>query len=303
MRVLVTGAAGFIGKWAVTELSKKGHEVIGTDKLEAPNVVTTDITEMNQVAQLFDKIKPEAVVHLAAISGSTGKNEAEQSLRQPHLNFAVNALGAANICEACRLKGVQSLVYMSSLAVYGRTGPDRLPITESTQISLEHAYATSKYLGELVAQTYASDFGIKVAIFRTPFIVGEGQKERNLLKEFIEAGVANQELLLFGRGAHKRDFIHASDLIDAFSRALVMLNSGHIRNELFVLGNAPMTVYDLAQLVVRVAGRGRVRPGIDSDRTFDQFTDFSKAKEVLGWEPKVSVEEGIRRILAADYGP
>ena len=86
MRVLVTGAAGFIGGWAVNELVRLGHDAIGTDKVTTPGLIPVDVTNFVQIKEVIQQTKPEAIVHLAAISGSTGKNEIEQSLRQAKMN-------------------------------------------------------------------------------------------------------------------------------------------------------------------------------------------------------------------------
>lgn len=298
MKVLVTGAAGFIGGWTVGELRKRGFDVAGTDKVAADGVHRADLTDLAQVSAVFKETKPDAVIHLGAISGSTGKNEVEQSLRQPYLNFHVNALGTANVCEACRVGGVGKLIYMSSFAVYGKTGKDRLPITEETPIALEHAYATSKYMGELAVRAYSEDFKIRSAIFRAPFIVGEGQRERNVVKEFVESVLGDKELVIFGEGKHVREFIHPSDLADAYARALAGLDGFGSMNEVFVLGNSPVAIKDLAAQVIKQAGKGTIKHLHQSvDRTFDQYSDYSKAKRLLGWSPKLQIESIIEKFL------
>ena len=109
MRVLVTGAAGFIGGWAVNELTRLGHDVIGTDKVTKPGLIQADITNFVQIREVIQQTNLEAIVHLATISGSTGKNEIEQSLRQAKTNFEVNSQGTVHICEACRLLNVRKL--------------------------------------------------------------------------------------------------------------------------------------------------------------------------------------------------
>jgi nucleoside-diphosphate-sugar epimerase len=301
LKILVTGAAGFVGRWTVSELSKE-HQVIGTDKMALTGSIQADITNFEQVDTLFKKVRPDAVIHLAAISGSTGKNEIEQSLRQAHLNFLTNAQGTVNICEACRLNGVRRLIYMSSFAVYGRTGRDRLPITPSTPVSLEHAYATSKYMGELAVRTYSSDFGIKSAVFRAPFVAGEHQNERNVLLEFIESAVLGQDLIIYGKGEHVREFLHPIDLVAAFDSAFVHMDDFREPCETFVVGNSPIKIKELAELVVNIVGNGNVKRLEQAvDRAFDQFSDYSKTTQFLGWHPKINVEEIIRRILNSDY--
>lgn len=302
MRVLVTGAAGFIGSWTASILLERGHEVIGTDLLEANGVKKTDITNFEALNELVAKEKPEAVIHLAAVSGSTGKNEIEQSLRQAYQNFRVNTLGTVNICEASRRNGVKKLVYMSTFAVYGRTGPERLPITPETPVSLEHAYAHSKYAGELGVRNYSADFGVKSVIFRTPFIVGERQRERNAVREFIETAMDDGELVVFGEGHHVREFIHPSDLVDAFNRALIRMDGFEDPSELIVLGNDPISMRELANETIRTVGQGKLKFIPDSGgRAFDQYADYAKAKELLGWHPGLSVKQILARIVANDY--
>ena len=301
MNVLVTGGAGFIGSWTVAEFSKKGYNVIATDKVVGPGIIQTDITDLEQLLRLFEQAKPDAVIHLAAISGTTGKNEAEQSLRQPHLNFRVNVLGTANVCEACRTHGVRKLIYMSSFAVYGRTEQDRLPITEKTPTSAEHAYATSKLAGEEVVGTYSRDFGIKSAIFRAPFIVGEHQKEKNVLREFVECAESGKSLVIHGDGKHVREFVHPIDLADAFAKALSFLD-GDVVSELFVVGNTGIAIRDLASKVVGHVGKGRIEHlQSTTARTFDQYCDHSKATSLLGWHSRLSTDDIIDKIIASEY--
>ena len=300
MKILVTGAAGFIGRWTWSELSKS-YQVIATDKVAVTGCIQADITNFDQVNTLLKEVRPDAVIHLAAISGSTGKNEIEQSLRQGHLNFLTNAQGTVNICEACRLNGVKRLIYMSSFAVYGRTGKDRLPITPSTPVSLEHAYATSKYMGELAVRTYSNDFGIKSVVFRAPFVAGEHQNERNVLLEFIQSAVLGQGLTIYGKGEHVREFLHPIDLVAAFDSALARMDDFE-PSETFVVGNSPIKMKELAQLVVNMVGRGNVRHIEQAgDRAFNQHSDYSKTSHFLGWHPEIGVEEIIERILKSDF--
>jgi UDP-glucose 4-epimerase len=299
VRILVTGAAGFVGSWALAELGRRGYNPVGTDKTLAPDIIQCDITNLESVIQLFERVRPAAVVHLAAISGSTGKNEAEQSMRQPQENFNVNVIGTANICEASRKTGVRSIVYMSTFALYGRTMKDRLPITPSTPPALQHAYANSKYMGELVVRTYSEDFGLKAIVFRAPFVSGERQRERSVLMEFIESAIQDKDLVIFGKGEHVREFVHPVDVADAFARALTYLEGSNGLCDTFVLGNTPIKIKDLAQLVIQKVGKGRVKYIEQAvDRAFDQYSDYSKTTEVLGWRPTITVPQIIDRIIA-----
>lgn len=298
----MTGASGFIGSWVMQNLP--GHSVFGLDRNPSSDsrVRSVDLTSLAGVTGLFEEVRPEAVIHLGAVTGATGENEIEQSMRQAYTNFSVNTLGTANVCEAARVTGVRRLIYASSFATYGRTGRDRLPITESTPVELHHAYANSKYAGELVVNTYAQDFGIRAAAFRLPFIVGERQKEKNALREFINAAEAGGELLVFGDGSQLRTFLHVQDLVRAFDRALDRLSTAAVtakNPEPFVLGSPPVSMESLARMVISHVGSGTVKY-VESTRAFSQYSDYTKAREFLGWYPSVSTTEIVRRMVAAD---
>jgi UDP-glucose 4-epimerase len=298
MKVLVTGAAGFIGTWTTSQLVKEGHEVTATDLAPKPGVVQIDITQLDEVNDLVKQVKPDAVIHLAAISGSTGQNEIEQSMRQAYLNYKVNVLGTVNVCEAIRRNAVRFVIYMSSFAVYGRTGPERLPIREETPVSLEHAYANSKYAGELVVRNYSADFGIRSVVFRTPFIVGEGQIERNMVREFVEAAFRGDSLLVFGDGSHVREFLHPEDLVAAYNSALGKMAGGKMKHETIVLGNAPVSMKDLAVMIIEETHQGKLKMVPDTlSRAFNQYSDYSEARRILNWQPTMGTRQIVNRVV------
>jgi UDP-glucose 4-epimerase len=302
MRVLVTGAAGFIGSWVMREFRSYGHDTVGIDKVPTDGLTQVDITDFEQVTATLENLRPEAIIHLAAISGATGKNETEQSLRQPYLNFHVNTLGTLNLCEACRSKRIQRFVYMSTFAVYGKTQEDRLPITEKTETKAEHAYGVSKLMGENIVRTYSEDFAIKSIIFRTPFVVGEYQKERNVVRELVESAMNGQELLIYGEGTHVREFIHPTDLADAFRRAIEYESPSGRSSELFVLGNKRISIRELANRIVKRAGKGSISfAKTEVDRTFDQYTDYAKIRSELKWAPRLGIDDIIDRIISTEF--
>lgn len=272
--------------------------MVGTDKVVGRELVQADITKFDQIKRVVQRTNPDAVVHLAAISGSTGKNEIEQSLRQAQLNFEVNCLGTVNICEACKVLDIKRMIYMSSFAVYGRTDPDRLPIAPETPVSLRHAYANSKYMGELAVRTYCEDFGMKSVVFRSPFVAGENQNERNVLLEFIQAARNESDLVILGQGTHVREFLHPIDLVAAFNKALILLERPIVPCETFTVGNTPISMNELAELVVSKVGKGHIKHVSQTEgRNFNQYSEFSKATRLLQWAPRITVSEIVERIL------
>lgn len=301
VRVLVTGASGFVGAHIASGLLKKGFEVVTTDRTPRPGNLPADITDYQQINSVVARSRPDAVIHLAAICGTSGTNEVEQSMRQPILNFQTNIGGTANVLEACRVNGVKKIVYMSSFAVYGKTGKDRLPITEETATSANHAYAVSKLGGEEVVKTYSKDFGIKSVIFRTPNIAGEFQKERNVLREFIECAQAGKPLVIYGDGSHIREFIHPLDLTAAFANALSFLDGSLNPSVMFVVGNKGIQAKELATRIIARTGKGEIEYHPNPlGVTFDQYSDFSKATALLSWNPRITVDDIIDRIITLE---
>ena len=288
-----------MGSWTIENLMQ--DLVFGTDRNapEGSMLYRSDLTHYEEVLNTFHHFMPDAVIHLGAVTGATGENEMEQSLRQAYRNFEVNAMGTTNVCEAMRVTGVKKLIYASSFATYGRTDPDRLPIDENTGVDLHHAYANSKYAGELVVRTYAEDFGFKSAIFRLPFVVGEHQKEKNALREFINAAEKGESLDVYGDGSQLRTFIHALDVVSAFDKTLNVIDDIGTKPVLFVLGNTPVSMLHLAEMVIEKVGSGSVK-FVESSRAFSQFSDYTKAMQTLGWTPTIGIQEIISRMVESD---
>jgi nucleoside-diphosphate-sugar epimerase len=139
-------------------------------------------------------------------------------------------------------------------------------------------------------------------VFRTPFIVGEHQKEMNVVREFIDSASRGGELLIFGEGKHVREFIHPTDLVSAFDLALRKMDAFERKFEILVLGNKSVAIRDVATIVAKRVGKGTVAYKKTAvDRAFNQYSDYSKAEKLLGWKPKLQLEAIVDRVVSSDF--
>jgi UDP-glucose 4-epimerase len=296
MRILVTGGAGFLGHYVVDRLRSEGLEPISVDIIpKDPETQFLDVTDFPIVRDTFAKAKPEVVIHLAAEAATTGKGRGAESTASPLRYFATNFMGTLNVLEACRLSGVHKLVLMSSFSVYGRTTQ---AITEDTPLAPNNPYGSSKACAEFAARCYATNYGIRVLIFRSPLLCGEGQKELNVLREFVLSATRGEPLAIVGEGKHVREWLHPIDIADAFVKALAYFDNMDAKCETFVLGGRPISMKQLAELVVKTMGKGHVEFRESTDQAFDQYSDSRTTQRVLGWKANITVEEIVRRVAS-----
>lgn len=307
-RVLVTGAAGFIGSTLVDRLLHEGREVVGLDSfdpfypesekrrnLEAAlrcpgfRLQRGDIRDVAAVERLFADGCFDAVVHLAALAG------VRPSLERPALYADVNVHGTAVILEAAARHGVARLLFASSSSVYGeRTGG---PFQETDPVERPLSpYAATKRAGELLAHAFHHAHGLSVSCARIFTAYGPRQRPDLAIRKFVERMLRDEPLPVFGDGSSLRDFTYVDDLIEGLVRALdkdlgyAILNFGAGRT---------IALSEVIDRLERALGtKARIewlprQPG-DVSRT---WADVSAARDTLGYEPAVSIEAGIGRFV------
>jgi UDP-glucose 4-epimerase len=295
MRVLVTGGTGFLGRYLVSLLRDEGREVIVADSNVSSSMDQfLDVKELSQVMRSFEATRPDIVIHLAALTGAIGRGGGEESLSDPFNFLQNNSQGTLCVFEACRRFGIRRAIYMSSFSVYGET---REPITENTPPVPTTPYGFSKLCGELVAQCYAINYGIRTLIFRAPLLCGKGQKETNALREFAKAAVQGQPIILFGQGEHVREWLHPLDVSDAILKGTRYLERITIPYEILVLGSEPVSMHSLAELVIREVGGGKIQYQEGGLKRFNQVTDTSRARNILGWKAMIPTDEIVREVV------
>ncbi|MHB1167123.1 MAG: GDP-mannose 4,6-dehydratase [Carboxydocellales bacterium] len=304
MKILVTGGAGFIGSHITERLLLEEHEIVIVDNfnnyydplikrknikslLENKNIplYEGDITHYNEMKEIFEKEQIKRIVHLAAWAG------VRPSIQNPLLYEEVNVLGTINLLELSRLYNIENFVFGSSSSVYGINS--KVPFSENDPIEKPISpYATTKRSGELHCFTYSHLYDLPVSCLRFFTVYGPRQRPEMAIHKFTRLIANGEEVPIFGDGTTQRDYTFYSDIVDGIYNALLNIN----KFEIFNLGNSETVELNyLITLIERSLGKKAniihypEQPG-DVPIT---FADTRKASDMLGYRPKVSIEEGI----------
>jgi len=298
MRYLVTGGAGFIGSHMVDQLLCDGHSVRVIDNLSTGRLqnldnhknnknlefIQEDISELSSIRDHFKDI--DKVIHMAALA------DIVPSIVNPAQYYKSNITGTFSVIEAARLAGVKRLVYTASSSCYGI--PDKYPTPETSEIYPQYPYALTKRLGEEIVLHWGQVYKLPVVSLRLFNVYGSRSRTSGtygaVFGVFLAQKLADKPFTVVGDGEQRRDFIHVSDVAEAFVQAAY----SDVANEVFNVGSGnPQSVNKLVSLLGGEKVHIPKRPG-EPDCT---HADISKIKSMLGWEPKVSFEEGVSRII------
>jgi UDP-glucose 4-epimerase len=298
MKYLVTGGAGFIGSHLVDRLVKDGHNVIVIDnfstgrdenlalhkKTKSAAIINADISDGDKIKPYFKNV--DIVFHVAALA------DIVPSIVTPMKYYKSNVTGTACVVEASRLAGVKKLVYAASSSCYGI--PNAYPTPEIAEIRPQYPYALTKYLGEQIVLHWGKVYKLPVISLRLFNLYGLRSRTSGtygaVLGIFLAQKLAGRPFTVVGDGTQKRDFVYVSDVVDAFIRAA----SSDIKNEVFNVGSGdPQDINTLVSLLGGEKVYIPKRPG-EPDCT---WADITKIKRMLGWQPCISLKEGIEIIL------
>jgi UDP-glucuronate 4-epimerase len=306
-RILVTGAAGFIGYWTAKTLAEKGHAVVGIDNFNSYYdpalkraraallkgvcpVLEADVSDRDGVARVFDAGKFDKVCHLAAQAG------VRYSLENPFAYETANALGTLNLLEACRRKGVGTFVYASSSSVYGgnRKSPFSVKDPVDKPVSL---YAATKRYNELQAHVYHHLYGLRCTGLRFFTVYGPWGRPDMALFKFTKAILEGRPIDVYNRGRMRRDFTFVTDIVDGVAAAL----EKSFPCDIFNLGDAhPVELTRFVSILEKALGRKADRNLLPLQPGDVPVTaaDISSSRKKLGFKPKVRLEEGVPRFVA-----
>jgi UDP-glucuronate 4-epimerase len=310
-RVLLTGGAGFIGSHLAEALIQQGHQLTIVDNLDdfySParkqrnldeirssgsfEFIAADICDLQKMREVIARVSPQAIIHLAARAG------VRPSIEQPLLYDRVNVTGTVTLLELSREFRVPKFVFGSSSSVYGATS--KAPFSED-QVECRpiSPYAASKLADELFCYTYAHLFGISIVCLRFFTVYGPRQRPDLAIHKFTAEIEAGNPIPVFGDGSTGRDYTHVRDIVAGILAALAFQpqSASGAPFEIFNLGNSsPVKLIELLGLLERIIGRKAIRqqkplqPG-DVPLT---WADISKANRLLGYRPKISLEDGLR---------
>jgi UDP-glucose 4-epimerase len=303
-KVLVTGGAGFIGSHLVDRLVREGHPVRIIDNLSSGKLENIQQhIDTNKVEFIKGDIRDTAlvkksvdgvgfVVHLAAIIS------VPFSVENPDLTFDVNIQGTHNLLVAATEKNVEKFVFISSCAVYG--DPESKPVTEKTKTSPISPYAESKLIAERYCLSYNQSNQLKTVVLRFFNVYGPRQSMNaysGVITIFINKVKQKQPLIIYGDGSQTRDFVNVRDIVDAI---LVAMKNQKAEGEIFNIGSGKSTsINELAKTVLEL-GNVDLEIKYEKHRAGDiehSLADITKAKKLLGYEPKVSLRAGLRELI------
>lgn len=296
---LVTGGAGFIGSHLVDRLLEEGYKVTVLDNFSTGRklnlahlagknnlkVVQAEIAEFRKILPHFTGV--DQVFHLAALA------DIVPSIEKPDAYFRSNVIGTEVVLEASRAAGVSRLVYAASSSCYGI--PDSYPTSEMAAIRPQYPYALTKRLGEELVLHWGQVYKIPVVALRFFNVYGPRSRTSGtygaVFGVFLAQKLSGRPFTVVGDGTQTRDFTYVTDVVDAILKAA---GSEAGKGEIFNVGSG--NTYSVNRLVELLGGevvRIPKRPG-EPDCT---FADISKIKRILKWEPKISLELGVRHML------
>ena len=325
-RVLVTGAAGFIGYHLSERLLKQGDEVVGLDNLNdyydvklkearlarlqksrAFRFLKTDLGDRTGVEKIWHEVKPEVVVHLAAQAG------VRYSLTHPHAYARSNLEGMLDVLEACRAEKTGNLIFASSSSVYGLN--QSMPFSERDNVDHPVSlYAATKKANELMAHSYAHLYGIPCTGLRFFTVYGPWGRPDMAYYKFTQAILEGKEIELYGEGKMKRDFTYVDDIVEAVARLISKPAVGNQKWEgknpdpatspapyrIYNIGNnAPVELARFVSAIEAATGKKAkivkkpVPPG-DVLATAARVDDLAAA---VDFRPKTSIEDGMKKFV------
>jgi UDP-glucuronate 4-epimerase len=310
-RVLVTGGAGFIGSHLCQRLLQEGYEVVCLDNFDAYydpaikrrnleeieasegangfQLVEGNIRDKGLVDDLFRRSSFDLIIHLAARAG------VRPSIEQPLLYEEVNVAGTLNLLEACREFGVRNFIFGSSSSVYGKNR--KVPFAEDDPLeAMISPYAVTKRIGELFCYVYHHLYGLNIPCLRFFTVYGPRQRPEMAIHKFARLIHQGERIPLYGDGTSRRDYTYIDDIIGGIMGAVRNLRG----YDIFNLGESQtVPLRELIFLLEEALGKKAEveelpeQPG-DVPIT---YADITKARRLLGYDPKVSIAEGVGQFV------
>jgi len=305
MKILITGGAGFIGSHLCEKYTKEGHTVLCLDNFINGNLINIrhllnyrnfklingDIRDFDLLEKIMRDV--DVVFHLAA------QIHVDRSIIEPKLTYEINVLGTQNILEVARMYDVEKIIHASTSEVYGSA--QYAPMDEKHPLNAPHPYGASKIAADRMCYAYIQTYGMNICIMRPFNIFGPKQKDSGyggVISLFTKRVLSNMPPIIYGDGEQTRDYTYIDDIVDAYD---LILNNKPIREPINFGTGKEIKIIDLANKIIELCGkRGNIKPVHVEPRPGEVqrlIADISKAKEILGWEPNYTIEEGLKKFI------
>ena len=306
-RVLITGFEGFLGSNLTRALITSGAKIVGLDiKTRRKNTILTtndyrkivvlkgSVANLKKLKNIISKYKIETIFHLAAEAIVT------QCQKNPLRTFSSNICGTWNILEAGRnSKNLESIVVASSDKAYG--SHKELPYKEDASLRGDHPYDVSKSCADLLAHTYFHTYGVPVAITRCGNIYGPGDFNfSRIVPDTIRCALSHKVLFIRSDGKFTRDYVYVDDIINGYMLLAEKMNKLKLCGEAFNLSDEnPITVLELVKKINKLTSKKLKYEILDQAKyeIKNQYLSSRKARRILGWRPKYTLEEGLKKTI------
>ncbi|MCT4552198.1 MAG: GDP-mannose 4,6-dehydratase [Alphaproteobacteria bacterium] len=311
--ILVTGGAGFIGSTLSESLLIDGSNVLVIDsmndyydvRIKRDNISNlekaaktsgsfkfyeNDIRDLDALEKIFSDNNIDNVVHLAARAG------VRPSIEDPSLYMDVNVTGTTNILDMCKKYSIKKIAFASSSSVYGalKKGPFSEDMASMNTIS---PYAASKMAGEIICKTYTNLYDMNIVALRFFTVYGPKQRPDLAINKFASLMAEGKEIPVYGDGSTQRNYTYIDDIVDGIKRAM---SYNEKKFEVFNLGgDKTVSLSDLIYEIENAMGKKAIIKRLPEQPGDVPLThaDISKAREILGYEPKVSIKDGLKKFV------
>ncbi|HEU5121143.1 MAG TPA: GDP-mannose 4,6-dehydratase [Candidatus Nitrosocosmicus sp.] len=307
MKILITGAAGFLGSHLSEKYVNEGHIVYGIDNLLNGNLnnVRTLLHRKNfkfihddiRNKELYSKIPTDidAIIHLAA------QIHVDRSIVNPEETFDINVSGTMKVLEYARMNDINKILFASTSEVYGSA--KYVPMNEDHPLAAQHPYGVSKISADRLCYTYNETYDLGIDIIRCFNFFGPRQKDSGyggVIAIFINRVLQNKPPIIYGDGNQTRDYMYVEDAVNAYDKVLHSRDNPGKYGINFGTG-AEKSVNEIAELTIKYAGAENNLKAIHVDARPTEvqrlFADISKAKELLDFTPKIQFEQGISLLM------
>lgn len=290
-KMLITGASGFIGSNLHKRLNELGLDFYSTDIINAP--INLDIRKMDDWEKFFSTylISDDLyITHLAA------RVQVAPSLKYPFEYLETNVYGTLNLLEAMRKHDVSNLFFASAATIYGTKMVDNA--CENTTINPDTPYGCSKYMAERAIELYCHRYGLNAISARMTFVYGPNQIERNIIQQILDSAISGEDFVVFGDGSHYRMPLFVDDVVDLIILCMEKRKTGF--NLYCTAGQHPTSINEMMNIAQKY-GAFRIERK-ESMFAFNQIINIEKIKHELGWVPKTSIEEGMKKCMEKRLG-